>query len=151
MSRQVTCFCEQSLTKKIVQKLYKIYTKIKQNTYFVYVLYTKIVQIKILFDNECTKNVYQIPVYIYIQKLYKLYKTCTKFGLKADWNLMNVFCSFKQSTNYAKPIQLANWNGLCMFFVHTCNVKTIQIVYKCKSNHIYMRLLMHVFLYIQRP
>ena len=32
MSRQVTCFCEQSFTKKIVQKLYKIYTKIKQNT-----------------------------------------------------------------------------------------------------------------------
>ena len=74
MSRQVTCFCEQSLNKKIVQKLYKIYTKIKQNTYFVYVLYTKIVQIKILFDNECTKNVHKIPPYI--QKMYKLYKTC---------------------------------------------------------------------------
>ena len=92
-----------------------------------------------------------IYIYIYIQKMYKLYKTCTKFGLKADWNLMYVFCSYKQCTNYAKPIQLANWNGLCMFFVHTCNVKTIQIVYKCKSNHIYMRLLMYVFLYIQRP
>ena len=47
-----------TLTKKIVQKLYKMYTKIIQNTWFVYILYTKIIQIKILFDNECRKNVH---------------------------------------------------------------------------------------------
>ena len=57
-----------------------MYTKIKENTTFVYILYTKIVQIKILYDNECKNNVHQIPTYI--QKMYKLYKTCTKFRLK---------------------------------------------------------------------
>ena len=62
-----------TLTKKFVQKLYKIYTKIIQNTKLVYILYTKIVQIKILYDNECTKNVHQIPTYI--KKMHKLYKT----------------------------------------------------------------------------
>ena len=44
---------------KPIQNVYKKYTK-----QFVYILYTKIVQIKILFDNECTKNVHQIPTYI---------------------------------------------------------------------------------------
>ena len=68
------------LTKKFVQKLYKMYTKIIQNTKFVYILYTKIVQIKILYDNECTKNVHHISTYI--QKMYKLYKTCSKFRPK---------------------------------------------------------------------
>ena len=49
-----------------------MYTKIIQNTKFVYILHKKIVQIKILYDNERTKNVHQIPTYI--QKMYKLYK-----------------------------------------------------------------------------
>ena len=57
-----------------------MYTKIIQNTKFVHILYTKIVQIKTLYDNECTKKVHQINTYI--QKMYKLYKTCTKFRLK---------------------------------------------------------------------
>ena len=43
-----------------------MYTKIIRNTKFVYTLFTKIVQIKILYDNECIKNVNQIPTYIYI-------------------------------------------------------------------------------------
>ena len=47
-----------------------MYTKIIQNTGFVYILHTKIVQIKTLYDIECTKNVHQIPTYI--QKMYKL-------------------------------------------------------------------------------
>ena len=70
-------------------------------------MYTKIVQIKVLFDNECTKNVHQIPTYI--QKMYKLYKTCTKFRLKTTWNLK------------------------CMFSVHTNNVQTIQNLYNCQT------------------
>ena len=45
-----------------------MYTNIMQNTNNVYILYTKIVQIKILYDNECTKNVHQIPTDI--QKMY---------------------------------------------------------------------------------
>ena len=57
-----------------------MYTKIMQNTKFVYILYTKITQIKILYDKECTKNIHQILTYI--QKMYKLYKTCAKFKLK---------------------------------------------------------------------
>ena len=35
----------------------------------VYVLYTKIVQIKILYDNECTKHAHEIHIYIYIKIL----------------------------------------------------------------------------------
>ena len=35
-----------------------MYTKTIQNTKFVYILYTKIVQLNILYDNECTKNVH---------------------------------------------------------------------------------------------
>ena len=57
-----------------------MYTKIILNTKFVYNLYTKIVQIKILYDNEYTKSVYQIPKHI--QKMYKLYKSCAQFRLK---------------------------------------------------------------------
>ena len=53
-----------------------MYTNIIQNTSFVYILFTKIVQIKISFDTESTKNVHQIPSYI--QKMYNLHKTCTK-------------------------------------------------------------------------
>ena len=57
-----------------------MYTKIIQNTGFVNILYTKIAQIKISYDIECTKNVHQIPTYT--QKMYELYKTCTKYKLK---------------------------------------------------------------------
>ena len=37
------------LTKKFVQKIYIMYKKITQNTKFVCILYTKIVQIKTLY------------------------------------------------------------------------------------------------------
>ena len=47
-----------------------MYAKVKQNTKFLYILYTKIVQIKILYDKEYTKNIHQIPTYI--QKMHKL-------------------------------------------------------------------------------
>ena len=57
-----------------------MYTKIIQNTELVYVLHTKIVQIKILHDNACTRNTHQIPTYI--ETMYKLYKSCTKTKLK---------------------------------------------------------------------
>ena len=100
-------------------------TKIIQNTKFVYILYTKIVQIKTLYDNECTRNIHQIPTYI--QK-YTNYKTCTKFRPKTASNLkclvfvqtvqnqynsssnlkqpLYVFCTQKQCTNYIKRIQM---------------------------------------------
>ena len=55
-----------------------MYTKIIQNTTFLYILYTKFVQIKILYDNERTKNVHQIPTYI--QKCIN----CTKFEQSSD-------------------------------------------------------------------
>ena len=57
-----------------------MYTKIIQSTKFVYIFYTKIGKIKILYNNECAKNVHQIPTYI--QKMYKLYKTFKKLRLK---------------------------------------------------------------------
>ena len=49
-----------------------MYTKTIQNTKFVYILYTNIVQIKVLYGNECTRNAHQIPAYI--QKMYKSHK-----------------------------------------------------------------------------
>ena len=39
----------------------KLNTKIIQNTKFTYILYAKTVQIKILYDNECTRNLHRIP------------------------------------------------------------------------------------------
>ena len=57
-----------------------MYIKNIRNTNFVYILYTNIVQIKILYDNEYTKNGHQIPTYI--QKMYKLYKASSQFRLK---------------------------------------------------------------------
>ena len=75
-----------------------MYTKTIQNTKFVYILYTNIVQIKVLYGNECTRNAHQIPAYI--QKMCK-----SKNGLKLE---MYVFCTYKQYIHYTKPIQLAN-------------------------------------------
>ena len=60
-----------------------MYTKIIQNTNIVYILYTKIVQIKILYDNERTKNV---------QTVQNLYKVQTKNSLKLE---IYVFCTYK--------------------------------------------------------
>ena len=81
-----------------------MYTKIMQNTNLAYFLYTKIVEIKILYDHECTKNVYQTPTHQYIQKMCKtvqnLYKVQTKNSLKLE---MYVFCIYKKCTNYTKP------------------------------------------------
>ena len=99
-----------ALAKTFLQKLYKMYTKIIQNTISVYVWYTKIVQIKILYDNECTKNVHQIPSYIQENKqnksfLQNLYNVQTKNDLKLE---MYAFCTYKQYTNYTKSIKLAN-------------------------------------------
>ena len=96
------------------------------------------------------KNVHQIPTYM--QKMYKLYKNCTKFRLKTAWNLkcmffctykqctnytnpiqhakpLYVFCTYKSFTNYVKSIQLADWNDLCTFFVHSSNVQTMKNPY----------------------
>ena len=63
-----------------------MYTLFIQNTNFVYILHIKIVQIKILYDNECTKNV---------QTVQNLYKAQTKNDLKLE---MYVFCTYKVQT-----------------------------------------------------
>ena len=79
---------------------------------------------KFLYDNECTKNVHQISTYIQknVQTVQNLYKVQTKNGLKIK---KYVFCTYKQCTNYyTKPIKLANWNCLLLFYVHKNNVAT---------------------------
>ena len=48
-----------------------MYTTIIQNTKIVCILYNKTVQIKILYDNECTRNVNQIPTYNLFKKILK--------------------------------------------------------------------------------
>ena len=63
-----------------------MYTLFIQNTNFVYILHIKIVQIKILYDNECAKNV---------QTVQNLYKAQTKNDLKLE---MYVFCTYKVQT-----------------------------------------------------
>ena len=54
---------------KTMQNIYKNYTKHLICIFFVY----KDVQIKILFDTECTNNVHQIPIHVY-----KKCTNCTK-------------------------------------------------------------------------
>ena len=79
-----------ALAKTFLQKLYKMYTKVIQNTISVYVWYTEIVQIKILYDNECTKNV-----------TYKKISS-TKYRLKMTWNSK---CMHFVHTNNVQTIQ----------------------------------------------
>ena len=56
-----------------------MYAKMMQNTKFVYILYTKIVQIKICTEmNVYTKNVHQI--FTYIEKT----SNCTKLVQSSD-------------------------------------------------------------------
>ena len=81
-------------------------TKIIENIKFVHILYTKIVQIKTFYDNECTRNIHQIPTSIQKKKKYKLYKTCTKFRPKTASNLKCLFFVQTDCTNCTKPIQL---------------------------------------------
>ena len=79
-----------------------MYTKITQNTKFVYILYTKIVQIKILYDQEYTK--------MYI-KFLQIYKKCTI---------------------YAKLVYIYTKNNLkleIISFIHANNVQAIQNLY----------------------
>ena len=101
---------EIDLTKRFVQKVYKMYTKFIQNIYIVNTLYRKVVQIKNSYGNECT----------YIKFLHKkctncrnLYKVQAEKSLKIE---IYVFCMYKQCKNYGKPIQLANRNCPCRCF-----------------------------------
>ena len=71
-----------------------MYTKIMQNTKFVYILYTNI-----LHKSKFCMNVQKMYI---IQNLYKVQ---TESSLKLE---MYVFCTYKQCTNYTKPIQLPN-------------------------------------------
>ena len=82
---------------------------------------------------KCTSN-----SYIYtknVQPVQNLYKVQTKNGLKLE---MYVFCTYKQCTNCTKPIQVANWNGLCMFFVHINNVQTIRNLHNYLTEKIFV-------------
>ena len=71
-------------------------------------MYTKIVQIKIFFDNEFKKIVHQIPTYI--KKNYKLHITCKKFRLKTTWNLKSMF--FIHTTMYKLYTMYTNINRI---------------------------------------
>ena len=68
-----------------------------QNAKFVCILYTMLVQFKISFVNEYTRNAHQIPTYI--QKIYNLYKTCSY--------------SYKYKFHWEKSLKLE-----CLFFLH---------------------------------
>ena len=90
-----------------VQKLHIMYTKIIQNTKFVYILYTKIVQIKILYDNECAKKLYITFLHIY-EKCTKCIKLVQSLDQKRLETCNVCFLTYKLCTNYTKLIQLAN-------------------------------------------
>ena len=62
-----------------------MYTKIIRNTKFVYILYAKIAQSKILYVNKCTRNVHRITVYVQnVQTVQNLYKVQAKNSLKLE-------------------------------------------------------------------
>ena len=89
-------------------------------------------------SKKCTWN-----SYIYtknVQTVQNLYKFQTKNGLKLE---IYVFCTNKQCTNFTKPIQIANWNGLCMFFIHTNNVQTIQNLYNYLTEAVFFKFFVH--------
>ena len=73
---------------------------------------------------KCTSNCYTYTKNV--QTVQNLYKVQNKNDLKLE---MYVFCTYKQCTSYIKPIKLANWNNICMVFVHTNNVQTILNLY----------------------
>ena len=100
-----------------------MYTKIIKNTNLVYILYTEIVQIKILYDNECTKNVYTSNSYIcknMKQPVQNLYKGQTKNDLKLEMYVKN----------NEKPVQLLNETAFVCFLY-------IKIMYKLYKTYIY--------------
>ena len=90
-------------------------------------------------SKKCTWN-----SYIYtknVQTVQNLYKFQTKNGLKLE---IYVFCTNKQCTNFTKPIQIANWNGLCMFLY----IQTMYKLYKIYTTTLLKRSSLS-FLYIQ--
>ena len=60
---------------KCIQKLYKTLNLHIFSICMINLYIFSICIFSILYDNECTKTVHQIQTYI--QKMYKLYKTCT--------------------------------------------------------------------------
>ena len=94
-----------------------MYTKIIQHTKSVYILYTKIVEIKVLYDNECTRNLHQTPTQLYtknVQNVQNLYK----FKLKTAQNLKCMY-------NYTKCIQMliesCMWTPIYVCFLYSQN------------------------------
>ena len=72
---------KEDVDKKFVQQLYKDIQKLyKTLNLYIFCIQRLYKSIFCMIINECTKNVHQILAYI--QKLYKLYKTCTKIRLK---------------------------------------------------------------------
>ena len=115
------------LSKKNVQKLYKMYTKIIQNTGFVYIyiVYKNCTNQNFVWYwmfKKCRSNSFTKKC----RNSTKLCKVQTENSLKLE---MYDFCTYKRCTNYTKPIQLGNWNCLITFFVHTNNVQIIQNLY----------------------
>ena len=107
---------------KTVQKLYKMYTKIIQNTIFLHILYKKIVQ---EIYKKCTSNSYIYRKNVQITKLVQ--RTHLK-SLKLE---MRILFTYKQRKNYQKTMQLAKWNCLCIFFL---SIYTMYKLYKICTN-----------------
>ena len=64
------------------------------------------------------KSVHQTPTYT--QKMYKLYKNCTKLRLKTAWNIK---CTFFVHTNDAQTIKMyTNVNGITYAAADVCFV-----------------------------
>ena len=92
-----------SFTKKFVQKLYKMYTKIIKNIKLYIFCIQRLYKSKFYMIMNKQK-MYITFLHIY-KKMYKLYKICTKFRPKTACNLK------------------------CIFFAHTNNAQTIQNLY----------------------
>ena len=75
---------------------------------------------------KCTSNSYIFTKHVWtVQNLYKMQ---TEKSLKLE---MCVFCTNKRCINYTKPVQVANWNCICLFSVQT---QTMYKLYKMHAN-----------------
>ena len=105
---------EATLTKKSVQKLYKMYTKIIQNTKFVYILYTKIVQIKICM----TVNVQKMYITFLASSLhiYEKSHTCGESGAHLRISFWYLLMNLKNKLLLKKLLKWANKNKIILIF-----------------------------------
>ena len=115
------------------KNLYKSYTKCIRKLYKTLKLYLFCIQILYKLKFCMIMNIQKMC--IKFLHIYKKCTNCTKLVHSSNqkrfeiWNVCFLFMQIMYKLY--KTIKVANWNSLCMFFVHTHDVQTIQNIYKC--------------------